>query len=156
MAQAGRATSDNLAYRIVNASPNEIMEVRLIIEPQAAECAAARANGAELDAMAECLNRGEAAPTIAEFEMWDGLFHQTLIAACRNQLLIDIYDAINAVRRNADWAALKERVVSPARRSVTEAQHRRIFAAMRARDAQRAAREMKDHLIDVRRSLVGS
>jgi DNA-binding FadR family transcriptional regulator len=148
--------SDDLARRIENASPNEIMEVRLIIEPQAAECAAARANGAELDAMAECLRKGEAAPTVAEFEMWDGLFHQTIVAACRNHLLIDIYDAINAVRRKADWAALKERVVTPGRRGVTQKQHRGILAALRARDAQRAGLEMKNHLVDVRRSLVGS
>lgn len=154
--QAGRPQSDDLARRIVNASPSEIMEVRLIIEPQAAECAAARANGAELDAMAECLTKGENAPTIAEFEMWDGLFHQALIAACRNQLLIDIYDAINAVRRKADWTALKERVVSPARRAVTQKQHRGILSALRSRDAQLAGVKMKDHLIDVRRSLVGS
>lgn len=148
--------SDDLARRIENASPNEIMEVRLMIEPQAAECAAARANGAELDAMAECLRKGEAAPTVAEFEMWDGLFHQTIVAACRNHLLIDIYDAINAVRRKADWAALKERVVTPVRRGVTQKQHRGILAALRARDAQRAGLEMKNHLVDVRRSLVGS
>jgi DNA-binding FadR family transcriptional regulator len=148
--------SDDLARRIENASPNEIMEVRLMIEPQAAECAAARANGAELDAMAECLRKGEAAPTVAEFEMWDGLFHQTIVAACRNHLLIDIYDAINAVRRKADWAALKERVVTPGRRGVTQKQHRGILAALRARDAQRAGLEMKNHLVDVRRSLVGS
>jgi DNA-binding FadR family transcriptional regulator len=148
--------SDDLARRIENASPNEIMEVRLMIEPQAAECAAARANGAELDAMAECLRKGEAAPTVADFEMWDGLFHQTIVAACRNHLLIDIYDAINAVRRKADWAALKERVVTPGRRGVTQKQHRGILAALRARDAQRAGLEMKNHLVDVRRSLVGS
>jgi DNA-binding FadR family transcriptional regulator len=147
---------DDLARRIENASPNEIMEVRLIIEPQVAECAAARANGAELDAIAECLKNGEAAPTVAEFEMWDGLFHQTLVSACRNHLLIDIYDAINAVRRKADWAALKERVVTPARRDITQKQHRSILAALRARDAQRAGLEMKNHLLDVRRSLVGS
>lgn len=153
--QKVRPQPDDLARRIVNASPSEIMEVRLMIEPQAAECAAARANGADLDAMAECLKKGEAAPTIQEFEMWDGLFHQTVIAACRNHLLIDIYDAINAVRRKADWAALKERVVSPARRVMTQKQHRSILAAIRARDAQRAAQEMKSHLIDVRRSLVG-
>lgn len=154
--QARRAPPNDLARRIEKASPAEIMEVRLIIEPQAAECAAARANGDELDAMAECLKQGEMAPTIAEFEMWDGQFHQALIAACRNQLLIDIYDAINAVRRKADWTALKERVVTPARRAATQKQHRRILAALRARNAQRAALEMKNHLLDVRRSLVGS
>lgn len=154
--QDKRVHSNDLARRIENASPAEIMEVRLIIEPQAAECAAARANGAEIDAMAECLAQGERAPTVAEFEMWDGLFHQALIATCRNQLLIDLYDAINAVRRKADWAALKERVVTPARRAVTQKQHRNILAALRARDTQRAGLEMKNHLLDVRRSLVGS
>jgi DNA-binding FadR family transcriptional regulator len=151
-----RTQPDHLARRIENASPTEIMEVRLIIEPQAAECAAARANGAELEAMAECLKNGERAPTVAEFEMWDGLFHQALVAACRNQLLIDIYDAINAVRRKADWAALKERVVTPARRAATQKQHRSILAALRTRDAPRAGLEMKNHLLEVRRSLVGS
>jgi DNA-binding GntR family transcriptional regulator len=46
--------------------------------------------------------------------------------------------------------------VTPARRGVTERQHRGILAALRARDAPRAGLEMKNHLIDVRRSLVGS
>ena len=57
--------------------------------------------------MTSCLVHGEAAETIADFEMWDGLCHQALIAACRNHLLIDIYDAVNAVRRQAEWSALK-------------------------------------------------
>src|SRR6185437_14822873 len=130
---AKRAQRDDLARRIENASPNEIMEVRLMIEPQAAECAAARANGAELESMAGCLKKSEAAPTVAEFEMWDGLFHQTIVAACRNHLLSDIYGAINAVRRKADWAALKERVMTPARRDITQKQHRNILGALRAR-----------------------
>ena len=146
----------DLAHRIQNASPTEIMEVRMMIEPQVAELAAARANGSEIEAVAECLKRGEAAATVAEFELWDGLFHQTIVAACRNQLLIDIYDAINAVRRKADWTALKERVLTPARRALAQKQHRRILGALRSRDAHKAAAEMLQHLVDVRRSMVGS
>jgi DNA-binding FadR family transcriptional regulator len=146
----------DLASRIQNASPTEVMEVRLMIEPQAAELCAIRANGAEIDAMAECLKRSEEVKSIAEFEMWDGLFHQALLAACHNQLLIDIYDAINAVRQKADWAKLKERVMSPARRQATQKQHRKILAALRARDAEGAAAEMSKHLHDVKRSILGS
>lgn len=156
VAESQRGRPNDLAHRIQNASPNEIMEVRLIIEPQAAELAAARANGLELDAIAECLKKSEVALTVAEFERWDGLFHQALIAACRNHLLIDIYGAINAVRRKADWTALKERVLTPARRTATQTQHRRILGALRERDVARAALEMRDHLADVRRSLVGA
>lgn len=146
---------DDLARRIESASPIEIMEVRLMVEPQAAELAAARANGAELDAMEHCLDHGEAAPNIADFEMWDGLFHQAVIAACRNHLLIDIYDAINSVRRQAQWSALKERTMTAERRLVVQDQHRRILAALRARDAGAAAAEMLKHLQEVKRNLVG-
>jgi GntR family transcriptional regulator, transcriptional repressor for pyruvate dehydrogenase complex len=154
LAETARPQSD-LASRIRNASPVEIMEVRLMIEPQAAELCATRANGADLDAMAECLRKSEAAKTVAEFEMWDGLFHQALLAACHNQLLIDIYDAINSVRRKADWAKLKERVMTPARRQNTQKQHRKIMSLLRARDARGAALEMTKHLEDVRRSMLG-
>ena len=156
VAEAGPAADADLASRIQNASPTEIMEVRLMIEPQAAELSATRANGAEMDAMAECLKRSEAVKSIADFEMWDGLFHQALLASCHNQLLIDIYDAINAVRRKADWARLKERVMTPARRQHTQSQHRKIMAALRARDPEQAAAEMRKHLQDVRRSILGS
>jgi DNA-binding FadR family transcriptional regulator len=106
--------------------------------------------------MAECLRNSEAVTSIAEFEMWDGLFHQALVAACHNQLLIDIYDAINAVRRKADWAKLKERVMTPARRLNTQRQHRKIMTLLRARDPRGAALEMTRHLQEVRRSMLGS
>jgi DNA-binding FadR family transcriptional regulator len=154
--QLPRHSSDDLARRIENASPLEIMEVRLMVEPQAAEFAAAWANGAELDAMTSCLDHGEAAGNVADFEMWDGLFHQALIASCRNQLLIDIYDAINSVRRQSDWSALKERTMTPEHRLNMQAQHRKIVAALRARDARLASSEMLKHLRDVKRNLVGA
>jgi GntR family transcriptional regulator, transcriptional repressor for pyruvate dehydrogenase complex len=156
IAETKRPHRPDLASRIQDASPAEIMEVRLMIEPQAAELCATRANGAEMDAMAECLRNSEAVTSIAEFEMWDGLFHQALVAACHNQLLIDIYDAINAVRRKADWAKLKERVMTPARRLNTQRQHRKIMTLLRARDPRGAALEMTRHLQEVRRSMLGS
>jgi DNA-binding FadR family transcriptional regulator len=109
-----------------------------------------------MDAMSECLKKSEDARSIVDFEMWDGLFHQALLASCHNQLLVDIYDAINTVRHKADWAKLKERVMTPARRQNTQMQHRRIMAAVRARDADVAAVEMTKHLQDVKRSILGS
>jgi DNA-binding FadR family transcriptional regulator len=157
VSQAGsRANPSDLASRIQNASPTEVMEVRLMIEPRAAELSAIRANGAEMDAMSECLKKSEDARSTVDFEMWDGLFHQALLASCHNQLLVDIYDAINTVRHKADWAKLKERVMTPARRQNTQMQHRRIMAAVRARDADVAAVEMTKHLQDVKRSILGS
>lgn len=151
-----KARATDLASRIHNASPTEVMEVRLMIEPRTAELSAIRANGAEMDAMSECLARSEEVKSIADFEMWDGLFHQALVASCHNQLLVDIYDAINTVRQKADWAKLKERVMTPSRRQNTQTQHRRLMAAIRMRDAESAAAEMTKHLQDVKRSILGS
>jgi GntR family transcriptional repressor for pyruvate dehydrogenase complex len=88
--------------------------------------------------------------------MWDGLFHQALIASCRNQLLIDIYDAINSVRRQSDWSALKERTMTSEWRANVQAQHRKIFAVLRARDGRLAGSEMLKHLRDVKYNLVGA
>ena len=64
------------------------------------------------------------AQTLAEFEYWDGRLHQTIIAAARNGLLASLYDAINTVRLQPEWAKLKERTVTPECRATFEEQHR--------------------------------
>src|SRR5207302_10055783 len=55
----------DLARRIHGASPVEIMELRILIEPAVIELAATRATAGDLAAMLECLRRGEAAASVA-------------------------------------------------------------------------------------------
>ncbi len=76
----------DLVRRIHGASPVEIMEIRILIEPPVIELAATRATAGDLTEMMECLGRGEAAETVAEFEQWDGKFHVKILEAARNQL----------------------------------------------------------------------
>ena len=106
--------------------------------------------------MEQCLDRGEAAKGIAEFEVWDGLLHLEILKAARNQLLIDIYDALNGVRRQAQWGKLKERTLTPERRVLYERQHRAIVAALQGRDAAAAREALVTHLLAVRETLVGA
>jgi len=145
-----------LLTRIHGASPSEVMELRLMIEPQVIDLAVARATTANLNRLRECLDRGEAAQTIAEFEVWDGLLHLEILKAARNQLLIDIYDALNGVRRQAQWGKLKERTLTPERRILYEQQHRAIVASLHGRDAAIARDALVTHLKAVRETLVGS
>lgn len=154
-AQAREKSGDNLLTRIQGASPAEIMEVRLMIEPQAIELAASRATLAHFDRMDEYLGRSEAATTTAEFEEWDGALHLEILLAARNQLLIDIYHAINGARHQAEWGKLKERSLTPANRAAYERQHRSIIAALRQRDSQCAAAALREHLLTVRGNLFG-
>ena len=147
---------DSLVRRIHGASPAEVMEVRLMVEPLAAELAAGRANAADLQRMEECLLRAEQARDIPEFEHWDGMLHVTIIAAAKNGLLMDLYDAINDIRNQPEWGKLKARSVTPERRATYEAQHRSIVAALKDRDADQARSELQNHLQLVRSNLLGS
>src|SRR5664279_3559216 len=69
--------------------------------------------------MDEALLCRRQAQRLAKFEFWDGRLHQTIIDAARNGLLASLYDAINTVRQQPEWAKLKERTVTPERRAST-------------------------------------
>jgi DNA-binding FadR family transcriptional regulator len=155
-ADQDRSTADDLQRRIHGASPAEIMEVRLIIEPQATELAAVRANADDFFFMTRCLRGCEDAADIPTFEHWDGLLHERIVKAARNGLLSDIYEAINQVRRLASWGKLKERSLTPERRTAYEDHHRTIVEALQERDAERASTAVREHLLAVRASLLGA
>jgi DNA-binding FadR family transcriptional regulator len=155
-APESKATNeDSLLQKIHGASPAEVMDLRLMIEPQAGELSAARATADDLAAMEDCLRRCEIASSIAEFEEWDGRLHQQIIVATRNQLLSDIYDAINGVRQSAEWGRLKARSLTNERRSLYQEQHRLIMKALRNRDPDLARHEIRSHLLSVRASFGG-
>ena len=145
----------DLIHRIQGASPVEVMEVRLMIEPLAAELAAMRATGEDLRRMDDCLEHCERAVDIAEFEHWDGMLHLTIVAAAKNGMLSALYEAINDLRRHAEWRRLKERSVTPERRGHYGDQHRRIVQFLKDRDAEGARAELHEHLMKVRRNLFG-
>jgi GntR family transcriptional repressor for pyruvate dehydrogenase complex len=145
----------DLAVRILRASPAEVMDLRLMIEPQAIERATARATGDDLDTMQECLKRGHVARSIMEFEHWDAVLHKRIVAAACNTLLATLYDAVNLVRHQAEWGRLKERTLTPERRRIYETQHRRIIETLCDRDPQEAVAALRNHLMTVRRNLLG-
>jgi GntR family transcriptional regulator, transcriptional repressor for pyruvate dehydrogenase complex len=148
------ATPEGLIDRLRGCSPTEVMEVRLMLEPRAAELAAARGGRSELEFLGECLKAAEAAADLATFEHWDGLLHKTIVQATRNELLIGLYEVITAVRNQPEWARLKERTVTPQRRKTYQAQHAELVAALRDRDARTARHRMRAHLLMVRGNLV--
>lgn len=142
--------------RVIGASPAEVMEVRLVLEPWAVSLAAMRATAADLAHMRECLVRSEAAEDVPTFEIWDGRLHAQIIASAKNELLAGLYEGINMARHQPEWMKLKERTVTPERRAGYEDHHRRIVEALGERDGAAAAQIMKEHLVAVRIGLIGS
>lgn len=146
------SVNDVLLTKILRASPAEIMDVRLMIEPQACEVAAANATSDDLLAMEACLAESENARDITTFEHWDGVLHRKIIDTARNQLLSEIYAAINNVRNSSAWGKLKARSLTAERRALYVDQHRAIVTALRARDPDLARDLIRTHLLSVKAS----
>jgi GntR family transcriptional repressor for pyruvate dehydrogenase complex len=144
----------NLAQRLSGASPAEVMEVRLIVEPEAAELAATRANADDFRRIGECLLECERANAVMAFEHWDGMLHLAIIAAAKNSLLEALCGAINEVRNQPEWAKLKQRSVTPERRQLYQQQHDAIVTALRDRDGVGVKRALRHHLRTVQANLL--
>lgn len=156
--QAGRAApaAGDLARRMQDASPEDVMEVRLIVEPEAAALATARATAAELREIELILRSSLAAKGVAEFEVWDAKLHLAIFRAARNALLLDYCKAINAARSHPRWYKMKQRSVTPQSRAVYHRQHADLVTALSERDAAAAREAARVHLVTVRDHLLGA
>ncbi|HYW76522.1 MAG TPA: FCD domain-containing protein [Gammaproteobacteria bacterium] len=138
-----------------DASPAEVMEVRLMLEPAVAEVLVMRANGADLAYLDQCLARAERAQEWREFEKWDAALHATMVRATRNQFLSELFERIDQARSQAEWGKLKRASLTEKRRLAYQQEHRAIVAALKERDGALARRLVERHLLHVRRNLLG-
>jgi len=139
-----------------DASPREIMETRMLIEPRYAALIVAHANGADLERIREAMRGAEAARDFETFEICDGQFHQALADATHNRLMIEIYRTITLARELAEWGEMKRRSITPERRAAYEREHREIAEALQLRDIARAEAALTGHLVNIRQNLLGS
>ncbi len=137
-------------------SPAEIMEVRLMLEPQVAALAARCATTAELAYVRQCRIVCEEAATHEAFEAGDAAYHRAIAAATHNEFLLRIFDVVNAVRNEPLWGNLKRRSFTLERRRVYEDDHRAIGEALEQRDAESARALMRGHIVRVRANLLGA
>ncbi|MBV7484271.1 FadR/GntR family transcriptional regulator [Bordetella sp. BOR01] len=138
-----------------DASPQEILEARMMIEPHLAALVVLHANSADMDRIRSAMRSAEAASSLDAFEHWDGKFHQAIAEATHNRLLIDICQTLNSARDLAEWGELKRRSVTPDRRAAREAEHREIVSALQSRDAGRARTACVNHLRKISGELIG-
>jgi GntR family transcriptional repressor for pyruvate dehydrogenase complex len=124
----------------------EPIEVRRMIEPEAARLAAERADEYDLARIDECLQRMEQDIAAGGLGVeHDAAFHSAIAQATKNELLVRIIDVIgDAVRQHRKALQTRE----GARRSL--AQHRAILEAIKAHDGDRAYHEAMRHVDYVR------
>ncbi|KAA0997493.1 FadR family transcriptional regulator [Paraburkholderia panacisoli] len=142
-------------HEVVQTSPAELMEARLLIEPLMPGLIVRYATVGDFARMLECIERSEAAQSIEDFEQWDGELHKTFALATHNSFFLRVLELTNEVREQGEWGRLKRKSLTPERRSEYEAQHRAIVEALRDRDADLACELLTGHLKQIRHNLFG-
>jgi GntR family transcriptional repressor for pyruvate dehydrogenase complex len=124
----------------------EMYEARRILEVGAAGLAAERATEEQIETLAghvEALFASIESPQV--FLVNDINFHRSVAAASGNPIVASMMEMVSALyydrrRQTAEHAAERDL------RDAAEA-HRRIYEAVRARDAEAARNAMNDHLL---------
>jgi len=130
----------------------ELFEARRLIEPALAELAARRATPEEIHEMERILEEQakEVAAGRTGLEQ-DAEFHAAIGAAAHNRAITRIAHAVMDLLRQSREASLS----TPGRPTRSHDDHRRVLAAIRARDEAGAQRAMVEHLQAVEGLVLG-
>lgn len=129
----------------------ELLEVRKMIEPQAASLAAARRTNRQLREIEIELLAQEAQPDDhAILERHDYLFHEAIIRAAGNQVLADMIRFLSPMLQKS------RRITGRTTPDIPKIikQHRTIYEAIRLGEMELAQLAMKDHLQTVGLDLI--
>jgi GntR family transcriptional repressor for pyruvate dehydrogenase complex len=121
----------------------DVLEAREALEVKLAELAARHWAPDDLVAMTSALAQMEGEIQAGGLGTEGDLaFHHAIALAARNEILLHLIDAMAEVIQESRIESLSE----PGRPPRSLEAHRRILAAIEARDAQLAAEEMRQHL----------
>jgi GntR family transcriptional regulator, transcriptional repressor for pyruvate dehydrogenase complex len=125
---------------------HELMEARLIVEPELAARAAARATLEDVAELEQVLNEMEEHRQHHDrFTECDLLFHKTIFRIAGNRVCSLMFTVVHQSLERLIY--LTSQLVEPEH---TLQLHRRIYAGIRRKDADEARRRMKEHLEDAR------
>jgi DNA-binding FadR family transcriptional regulator len=154
VAPAGDSLAE-VAARMAGASPADMMEIRLLLEPAAAAFAASNASTGELESV-EAANRAATAATdMPAFEHWDAELHHRIFACSRNELLKEFHALLRVLRNRSPWYEMKMRSFSEERRLRYAGEHQAVVDALQRRDPDGAREAMAAHLRTVRANMLG-
>ncbi|MCF8012304.1 MAG: FadR family transcriptional regulator [Clostridiales bacterium] len=128
----------------------EIMELRKILEVQAAEIAAERCAPEQLKVIGDAVVKMEQDMNEGYLgEEADMKFHYSITEATCNSLLIKLMNSISDTMTRVLAAARHELYQDPNKPSQLLEEHRAIYAAIKDKDPAAARRAMLEHLVGV-------
>lgn len=137
-------------------NPSEVMQARLMLEPELARLAALNATQSDVDEMRFCIRKTKGAREWRTYEMWDNRLHRTIARAGGNGCTLALFDMLNGIRRAVTWGRLRSYELGSDRAHHSFAEHDALVDAIEQRDTELAAERMGAHLRAVRRDLMQS
>lgn len=149
---AGGSSLSELSRQL---TPVRMMRARLCVEPAIAREAAINASREAIIRMKLARDRAAAAPTWADYEAQDDLFHRSIAEACDNELLLALFDQLSQVHRAVAWSSVVRSSERPSAAHSSFLEHENITAAIEARDPGAAHEAMRRHIGSVSARLFG-
>lgn len=140
---------DRLGALARRASPYDLMEVRLELEPALAAKAAQRGTAADKALLLRLMEDTLRAPDLAAYERADDIFHYKIAEMADNPVFLSLFEEIRSLRQAAEWTRARQSALGEDEISEISLQHSAITNAIcaGAPDAARAA--MRSHLLHV-------
>lgn len=137
----------------------QLFETRRLLEIPIIELAAMRATPEERDEITAIAERFRGSIELEEFRQLDRVFHAAIAAACRNPILVEVYQKVmNRLFESPDLSGLlSDEVNADEVRNIVDsavAQHAALACAVAAGDVVAAAAEGTAHLAQVERSII--
>ena len=133
----------------------DLLEMRTVLEVQAAYFAAERITEYDLVKIEEALKHFKKITTdhkVIGMEA-DYDFHQSLVTSTKNDYMIQTFQNLQSVHRNALEFSLKLNVDKPRKREQVYEEHVLIYEAVKNKNSEQAANLMEEHLFNMRRKL---
>lgn len=127
----------------------ELLELRTIIESEAAALAATRHTNEEIEQMEKALHAfGETmlGDTTSIGDEADYHFHQCIVIASDNSLLIQTIAHMSELYQKALTYSLQQNIGLQMKRESVYEEHKAIFEAIKNREPEEASLQMKNHL----------
>lgn len=141
--------------RFLDASPIDILNLRIFVEPHSAEAAARNASSSELEAIVEADAKCSAATSFDLHEHWNSEFHRRIHQAAHNAFLTDLFDLMSIIRFQPPMMEIRRRSFTEERRLAYGSERAEILTALRNWDGKAAAQAMRAHLMSRRRNYFG-
>lgn len=130
----------------------DVFQTRAMLEGQIAGLSAGALSDAQLNALDEETNRMEqnwaSGDLLANVEA-DLAFHQQIVSACPNRMLVDLYGSVRQQLTATQIQPIP--ITEPDRMKASIGEHRLIVATFRRRDADAAVRAMRNHILNTAR-----